>query len=70
MVAKVLGKTGAHIKAHEMMHNAVVQVVLLYGRKIWVKTEPIMTMLEVFHHMVARQNAGMTERKGNGWEWG
>ena len=50
MVAKVLGKTGAHIKAHEMMHNAVVQ--------------------EVFHHMVSRQNAGMTERKGNGWELG
>ena len=34
MVEKVLGKAGALIKVCNMMHKAVFQSVLLYGRKI------------------------------------
>ena len=30
MVAKVLGNTGAPIKAREMIYNAVVQTVIIY----------------------------------------
>ena len=71
MVTKVLGKTGAPIKARAMMYKLVVQAVLLYGRKIWVVTDSIRTVLEVFHHRITRRIVGMTERKGNcrGWGW-
>ena len=46
MVAKVLGKTGASIKARPMVYNAVVQVVLLYESEIWVVIAAMMTVLE------------------------
>ena len=54
MVAKVLGKTGAPIKARTMIYKAVVQLVLLYGSERWVVMGAIMTVLEGFHHMIAR----------------
>ena len=33
MVAKVVGKMGAPVKARVMMYKALVKVVILYGRK-------------------------------------
>ena len=36
-----------------MMYKAVVQAVLLYGSEIWVVTDVMMTVLDVFHHMIA-----------------
>ena len=45
MVEKFLGKTGKPIKARAMMYKAVVQLVLLYGRKIWVVMDAMMTVL-------------------------
>ena len=69
MVETFLGKRGAPIKSQEMMYNAVVQVLLLYGRKIWVVADVIMTVLEIFHNSINRQIAGMTSRKGNNGEW-
>ena len=54
-----------------MMYKAVVQAVLLYGSEIWVVTDVMMTVLEGFHHMIARWITGMSARKGNvgEWEW-
>ena len=71
MVAKVLGNTGAPIKARTIMYKAVVQAVLLYGSKIWVAMYTMMTMLEVFHHRIEIQIAGMISNKGcrGGWGW-
>ena len=66
MVKKVLGNTGAPIKAYAMMFKEVVQAVILYGRKIWVVTDEMMMVLEVSHHRTARQIVGMIERKGDG----
>ena len=51
------------------MYKSVVQVVLLYGRKIWMVTDTIMVVIEVFHHRTTRRIEGMTARKGNGGEW-
>ena len=65
MVETFLGKRGAPIKSQEMMYNAVVQVLLLYGRKIWVAADEMMTVLEVFHNSIDRWIARMTARKGN-----
>ena len=45
MVAKVLGKTRAPIKLCAMVYKVVFQVVLLYGRKIWVVTDEMMTVI-------------------------
>ena len=69
MVETFLGKRGLPIKSQEMMYNAVVQVLLLYGRKIWVVADVMMTVLEIFHNSINRRIAGMTSRKGNNGEW-
>ena len=61
----VLAKTGAPIKACEMIYKVVVQVVLLYGRKIWVVKDAIMTLLEGFHHRILRRIVGMSARKSD-----
>ena len=45
--------------------KTLVQVVILYRSEIWVMTDEIMTVLEGFHHRIARRIAGMTTRKGN-----
>ena len=66
MVTKVLGKTGAPIKARAMMYQLVVQAVLLYGSKIWLVTDLMMAVIELFRHRIAIRIAGMTERKVNG----
>ena len=71
MVENVMGKMGALIKARTMMYKAVVQAVILYGRKIWVATDEMMAVLEVFHNRIAGPISGTTARKSNDreWEW-
>ena len=32
-------------------------------------TDRMMMVLELFHHRIARQIVGMTEIKGDGWQW-
>ena len=67
-MAKVLENTRELIKSQKMTYKAVVQTVLLYGRKVWVVTDEIMTMIEGFHYSITRQIAGMTAKKGDGGE--
>ena len=67
--SKVLGQIGALIKAQQIMYEVLVQAVLLYGSKIWLVTDKMMAVLEVFHHMIARQITVITARKGGGREW-
>ena len=57
MLAKVLGKTGVPIKYRVMVYNVIVQVVLLYGSKILVVEDVMMTVLEGFCHRIARRIA-------------
>ena len=54
MAVKLLGKTGALIKACTMMYKEVFQVVILYWRDIWLVADAVMKLLEVFHHRIAR----------------
>ena len=56
----------APIKELAMMHKVLVQAELLCGRKIWVVKDAMITVLEGFHHRIARRIAGMTARKGGG----
>ena len=65
-VEKVMRKIGEPIKGQEMMYKAVVQAVILYGRKIWVATDAMMMVLEEFHQRTARRIAGTTVMKGDG----
>ena len=58
MVAKVLTKSGAVVWSQEMIYKTVVQTVLLYGSKIWVAMGEMLTVLEGFHHWVARKTGG------------
>ena len=50
----MLGKTGVPTKACAMMYKLVVQAVLLYGSKIWVVMDLMMTVLQGFHHRGSR----------------
>ena len=68
MVEKVLGKTGAPIKAHVMIYKAVVQEVLLYGREIWVVIGAMITLIEVFNHRISIQISVITATKVYGKE--
>ena len=52
MVEKVMGKTGATIKARLMVYKALVWAVLMYGSEIWLLTDAMMTVLEGFHHSI------------------
>ena len=56
----MLRKTGAPIKYWEMMYKTVVQAVLMYGSKIRVATDAIMTVIDEFHNRIARQIEGTT----------
>ena len=51
------------------MYNIVVQTVLLYRRNIWLITELVMKLLEVFHHIITRRITGKTTRRigEGGW---
>ena len=53
------------------MCKAVVQTVLLYWSEIWVVTDAMMTVLNGFHHRIARRISGITVQRGNAreWEW-
>ena len=46
------------------------QAVLLYRSDIWVITESMMKVLEVFHHRISRRIAGKTAHhvRLDGWE--
>ena len=71
MVEKVLGKTGAPIKAQEMMYKVLVQNLLLYGIKRWLVMDAMMMVLEGFHHKISRHIVEMTDIYGDSreWEW-
>ena len=70
MVAKVPTKEVAAVQAQAMVYNVAVQTIFPYGSDIWVVTGAMLTVLEGFHHWLARQIARNTSRRavGNGWE--
>ena len=45
MIARVLAKTGATVRDHEMMYKAVSQSVMLYVSDIWVVTGEMLNVL-------------------------
>ena len=70
MLAKVLTKAGAAVRARDIMYKAVVQTMLLYASESWVDTGAMLTVLEGFHHWVAIQIAvnKAWHAGDNGWE--
>ena len=45
MVEKLLVKTGAMLRAHEMMYKVLVQMVLIYGSDGWVVMDAILKVI-------------------------
>ena len=64
MVARVLDKTGATVRARGIMYKAVYQSVLLYGSDSWVVMGGMLKVLEGLHHREARQITEMTAKCG------
>ena len=69
MMAKAMGKTGAPIKAREIMYKAVVYIMLLYGSEIWVATDSMVMIIEEFYPRISIWIAEMMVRKVDGREW-
>ena len=69
MIARVLAKTGATVRDHEMMYKAVSQSVIMYSSESWVVTGANLKVLEMFHHRADRCITGMTERCEAGGKW-
>ena len=51
------------------MYKAVVQVILPFGKEIWVMMGLMMTVLEGLHQMIARRAVVMISSKENSREW-
>ena len=45
MIARVLVKTGATVRSHEIIYKAMAQLVLLYGNESWVVTGDMIKVL-------------------------
>ena len=67
MMAKAMGKTGAPIKAREMMYKAVLYIVLLYGSEIWVATDSMVMIIEEFYPRISIRIAEMMVRNVGRW---
>ena len=68
MIEKMLVKTGSTVWAQGMMYKAVAQLVLLYGREIWVVMGETIKLPDGFHHRATRWITGMMETRGAGGE--
>ena len=53
MIARVLERTGATVRAQGEIYKAVYQSVLLYVRDSWVVTRYMLKVLTEFHHRAA-----------------
>ena len=62
-------KTGEMVRAQGILYKAVVQLVLLYGSNSWVVTRAMLKVIEGFHHRVAINILGITERYNMSGEW-
>ena len=58
MVLGVLAKAGSIVLPREMFYKSLLQEVLLYGSYIWFITDPMMKVLEGYHHCIARNIVG------------
>ena len=69
MIARVLAKTGATVRARDVMYKVMAQSVILYGSGSCVVKGKIIKVLEGFHHREIRRITGMTATCGAGREW-
>ena len=69
MVERVIERMGSTVRSWGVMYKAVAQLMLLYGRKIWLVTEEMLKVLTGLHHWEEQGVTGMTARCGAGGEW-
>ena len=53
MLERVLKSTGAAVRGRGEMYKAVENLLLFYGREIWMVTGDMLKLLVGFHHWVA-----------------
>ena len=69
MVARILVRDGASRAAMGMFYKGIVQAILLYGCETWTLTNPMIKVLEGFHHKVARRISGKMPTLLPSGEW-
>ena len=59
------------MKARYILYKVVVHTVFIYWCESWVVIDSMMTVMEGFHHRVARRIVVMTLRRSKDveWEW-
>ena len=70
MIVWVLEKDGASVRARGLFYKTIAMAVLLYGCETWTVTDSMLTVLEGFHHKVARRLTGRVPRLVEGaWDY-
>ena len=69
MVARLLERTGAMVRAQGDLYKVVMQSVMLCGSENWVVIGDILRVLAGLHHWLAWRITGMTEKREAGGEW-
>ena len=69
MIARVLERTGAILRAQGEMYKALALSVLLYGSKSWVVIGEMFKVLTKFHYRAVRRITGTTAKHGADSEW-
>ena len=69
MIARVLAKTVAMVRARGIMYKVVDKLVILYVSESWVVTGETIKVLEGFHHWMAWCIMGATMTRGAGGDW-
>ena len=66
MAEKVMVDTGVPVKSRVMMYKSVFQGFLLYGIKIRMVTDAMVTAMEFFYRRIVRRISNITARRGDG----
>ena len=69
MIARVLERTGAMVRAWGDIYKKVAQSVLHYKSMSWVVTGEMLKVVTALNHRAARQITGMTAKCGASREW-
>ena len=67
--ARILARDNANPRIAGKFYKAIVQSVLLYSSETWTITPQLMSVLEGFHHRVARRISRMTPTRQPNGDW-
>jgi len=68
-LCRLLTRRGASRRVMGLFYKATIQAILLYGAETWTLTQPLLRLLNSFHHRCARYLARMVNTQDEDGEW-